>query len=254
MKVVIGIPARMESKRFPGKPLCDILGKSMIEHVYERCSLTELYTFVATCNQEIYDEVRSFGGEVFMTKPDIKRAGLRVAEACKENIDLSDNDIVIIVQGDEPLIHPEMIHESYRQLIHSNVFCTNMIRKATEQDLRDTNEIKVVMDKYNNALYFSRSPIPFLTKFKPNIYKQVCIFAFKYKDLLNFQEFSETPLEKAESIEMLRVLEHGYKIKLIKNPYITKSVDNEKDRKEVEELMKNDKIWKLDDARQSSNS
>ena len=113
MRIVVGIPVRMGSTRFPGKPLCDILGKTMIEHCYKRCALSKYTTdlFVAACDSEIKEEVENFGGKVIMTNPDIERPGLRVASAA-ESLDLDDDDIVVVVQGDEPLVHPDMIAES----------------------------------------------------------------------------------------------------------------------------------------------
>ena len=110
MKIVVGIPSRMGSTRFPGKPLCDILGKPMIEHCYKRCSFSEYKTdvFVAACDTEIEEQVKSFGGKVIMTDPNIQRPGLRVANAA-EKLNLDDEDIVVVVQGDEPLVHPKMI-------------------------------------------------------------------------------------------------------------------------------------------------
>ena len=110
MRIVVGIPVRMGSTRFPGKPLCDILGKTMIEHCYKRCELSKYSTdlFVAACDSEIHDVVENFGGNVIMTNPDIQRPGLRVASAA-ESLDLDDDDIVVVVQGDEPLVHPDMI-------------------------------------------------------------------------------------------------------------------------------------------------
>lgn len=245
MRVVVGIPARMGSSRFPGKPLCDILGKSMIEHIYRRCELSDIYTFVATCDKEIYYKVKEFGGEVFMTDPDIKRPGLRVAQACKQ-LDLDDDDIVIIVQGDEPLVHPDMIQGIINELvIDNNKFCVHNMRKATQEELDDTNEVKAVFDVEKYALYFSRSAIPsnIRTEDIPR-YKQVCIFGFIYKNLKQFLRLEPTPIEIAESIEMMRVLEHGYRLKLIETDKVMKSVDTEEDRKEVELLMKDDELWK----------
>ena len=116
--MVIGIPARMGSTRFPGKPLCDILGRTMIEHCYRRSSLSKITTdlFVATCDEEIQREVKSFGGQVFMTDPNIHRPGLRVAAAA-EKLELDDDDIVVVVQGDEPLVHPDMIDLAVQPLL-----------------------------------------------------------------------------------------------------------------------------------------
>ena len=119
LRIVVGIPARMGSTRFPGKPLCDILGKTMIEHCYKRCSLSEYTTdlFVATCDSEIQGVVESFGGKVIMTNSNIERPGLRVAFAA-ETLNLNDDDIVVVVQGDEPLVHPDMIDLAVQPLLN----------------------------------------------------------------------------------------------------------------------------------------
>lgn len=248
MKIVVGIPARMASSRFHGKPLCDILGMPMIEHVYKRCELSGRYTFVATCDNEIYNRVKEFGGNVIMTNPDISRPGLRIAQACKQ-LDLKEDDIVIVAQGDEPLIHPDMIEEVIQPLIFSwdrdNIFCTHLITDATQEELEDTNEVKAIINNSSDALYFSRAPIPsnIRTDDIPRL-KQVCVFAFRYKDLLEFYKLEPTRLELAESIEMLRIIEHGKLIRLIRTNHKTKSVDTEEDRKIVEEIMKNDGVYK----------
>ena len=141
MKVHIGIPARMGSSRFPGKPLKKILGKSMIEHVYRRSMLAKNIdsVFVATCDTEIMDTVRKFGGNSYMTDKDIIRPGLRVASAC-EQINMNDDDIVVVVQGDEPLLHPEMIDIAVKPLIEDkNIQLLTLIANANETEWKDNN-------------------------------------------------------------------------------------------------------------------
>ncbi len=247
MKIVVGIPARMGSSRFPGKPLCDILGKTMIEHVYQRSKLylKAADVFVATCDKEIKNAVENFGGQALMTPKEISRPGLRVAEAVKQ-LALDDNDIVVVVQGDEPLVHPEMINLAIAPLLNdTSVFCVNLAKEMTAEEWQDPNEIKVVTDLNMNALFMSRSPIPSNTRNRIGTrLKQVCIFPFRKKDLLAFQNMAETPYEMAESIEMLRAIEHGLKVRIVKTDFLTKSVDNENDRQAVEELMKNDDVYK----------
>ena len=246
MKIIVGIPARMGSSRFPGKPLCNILGLTMIEHVYRRCSLSKSVdeVFVATCDREIEKKVEEFNGKSIMTGKNISRPGLRVAEACKK-LNLKNDDIIVVVQGDEPLVHPNMIDVAVKPLINDRtVFCVNLAREATENEWNDPNEIKVVTDLEKNAIFMSRSPIPSNTrgKIKERL-KQVCIMPFKKKNLLKFQNLIPTPLEIVESVEMLRAIEHGYKVRIVKTDFITKSVDTEKDRIDVEELMKKDPIF-----------
>jgi len=162
MKIVIGIPARMGSTRFPGKPLCDICGTSMIEHVYRRCSLSNYATdlFVAACDGEIEQAVCSFGGKVIMTDPEIQRPGLRVAAAA-ESLNLDDEDIVVVVQGDEPLVHPKMIDLAVEPLLEEDdVYVSNLCANPSEDEWSDPGEIKVVCDLEMNATYMSRAPIP----------------------------------------------------------------------------------------------
>lgn len=247
MKIVVGIPARMGSTRFPGKPLCDILGKPMIEHVYKRSALAKGVTdvFIAACDEEIKNAVKNFGGKALMTPKEISRPGLRVAEACKQ-LDLADDDIVVVVQGDEPLVHPEMIERAVAPLLQdTSIFCVNLAKDMTEEEWLDPNEIHVVTDTKMNALYMSRSPLPSNTRNRlgPRI-KQVCIMPFTKKNLLAFQDMSATPLEVAESIEMLRAIEHGFTVRIVKTDFNSKSVDNENDRQQVEKIMAEDEIYK----------
>ena len=248
-KIVIGIPARMGSSRFPGKPLAKILGIPMIEHIYKRCRLSKSIQdiFVACCDTELKDAVKSFGGKTIMTPKEISRPGLRVAEASKA-LDLNDEDIIVVVQGDEPLVHPEMIDLAVAPLINdSNVQLLTLVANANENEWLDSNEVKVVVDENKDILYMSRSPIPSNTRDRigPRL-KQVAIMPFRKKFLLEFQDLKPTPLEIAESIELIRVLENGIKIRT-KNSSVfpTISVDTEEDRIEVEEKMKNDSLYKL---------
>ena len=247
-RVVVGIPARMGSSRFPGKPLCDILGKTMIEHCYRRCSLSEYTTdlFVATCDEEIQSVVEGFGGNVIMTNPDIQRPGLRVAEAA-EMLNLNDNDIVVVVQGDEPLVHPDMIDLAIQPLLNEkDVFVSNLTAELTKEEWRDPGEIKVVCDLKMNAMYMSRAPMPSIDheEVRAKWYKKVCIMPFRWHFMKNFNHTLEpTPLELQESIEMNRAIQHGYKVRMVHSPYLSKSVDTEADRKMVEKIMRTDPIF-----------
>jgi len=250
MKIVIGIPVRMGSTRFPGKPLCDILGKTMIEHCYKRCSLSKYKTdlFVAACDTEIQDVVEGFGGNVIMTNPNIQRPGLRVAEAA-ETLNLDDDDIVVVVQGDEPLVHPDMIDLAIQPLLkEKDVFVSNLTAELNEDEWRDPGEIKVVCDLKMNAMYMSRAPIPSIDheEQRAKWYKQVCIMPFRWHFMKKFNHVLEpTPLELQESIEMNRAIQHGYKVRMVPSPYTSKSVDTDSDSKIVEELMKNDPVYPL---------
>jgi 3-deoxy-manno-octulosonate cytidylyltransferase (CMP-KDO synthetase) len=250
MKIVIGIPARMGSTRFPGKPLCDILGKTMIEHCYKRCALSKYKTdlFIATCDKEIQDAVEGFGGNVIMTNPNIQRPGLRVAEAA-ETLNLDDDDIVVVVQGDEPLVHPDMIDLAIQPLLNEDdVYVSNLTAELNEDEWKDPGEIKVVCDLKMNAMYMSRAPMPSIDHEEQRVkwYKQICIMPFRWHFMQKFNHMLQpTPLELQESIEMNRAIQHGYKVRMVPSPYKSKSVDTNSDSKIVVELMKNDPVYPL---------
>ena len=183
-----------------------------------------------------------------MTEKNVPRPALRVAEGFKQ-LGLDDEDIVVVVQGDEPLVHPDTIDLAIKPLIDESdhIFVSNLCSKIDEKDWKDPAEIKVVTDLNKNALYMSRSPIPSIDhqEIRTAWFKQVCIMPFKWKFMKRFlYEMRETPLEKQESIEMLRILEHGYKVRMVESLYKNKSVDNENDRLEAEKLMIEDEIYK----------
>lgn len=237
------LPARMGSSRFPGKPLAPILGISMIEHVYRRTamcrSLDEVY--VATCDREIQEAVETFGGKAIMTSPLHTRASDRVAEAMTN----LRADVVVMVQGDEPMIHPDMVGESIAPMLQdSSIQCVNLAKRIKDnEEYMDPNTIKVVMDLQGDALYFSREPIPttrVLGFSQIPVYKQVCIIPFRRECLLQYAALEPTPLEKAESVDMMRLLEHGYKVRLVETDYETHAVDTPADLKAVEERMRKD--------------
>jgi len=246
MKIVGIIPARMGSSRFPGKPLAPICGKPMIEHVYKRSAMSktldELY--VATCDSEIYDTVIKFGGKAIMTSDCHERCTDRIAEA----VDNIEADIIVNIQGDEPLILPEMIDQALNPLIEDEtILCSNLMAEiSNDKDFEDPNEVKVVVDLDNFALYFSREAIPSKKKGAENVIglKQVCIIPFRRDFLFKYTKLSPTPLEIIESVDMLRAIEHGYKVKMIKTQYETYSVDNMEDLNKVETLMKTDELFK----------
>lgn len=245
MNIIGIIPARMGSSRFPGKPLANIHGLPMIEHVYKRANMCESLNdlFVATCDKEIFSAVQGFGGKAIMTDNCHERCTDRVAEAAHN----MKADIVVIIQGDEPLIYPEMIDEAITPLIEDeSILCSNLMALInSEEDFVDPNEVKVVVDKQNFALYLSREPIPSVKKGDSNHlgYKQVCIMPFKRDFLFTFTSLEPTPLEKIESVDMLRILEHGYKLKMVETHFNTRSVDNLNDLVEVEKMMVNDKLF-----------
>lgn len=249
MKILALIPARMASSRFPGKPLALINGKAMIEHVYERVKKSNLVslTAIATCDQLIYDHVTSVGGLAVMTDIKHERASDRCGEALlKIEKDQGHKfDIVLMVQGDEPMVEPEMIAESIKPMIADpTIQVLNLMAKLNiDSELEDRNCIKVVCDVNSDALYFSRQPIPTrANKDANNYWKQVCIIPFKRDYLLKYIEMKPTPLEIAESVDMMRVLENGDKVRMAVTEFQTQSVDTESDLKRVELLMKKNQI------------
>ena len=253
MNVVAIIPARMESSRFFGKPLKEICGMPMIGHVYKRTKMCDLLSevYVATCNQEIIDYIELIGGKAIMTGDFHERASDRVAEALQiiESKTKKNIDIIVMVQGDEPMIDPNMIVDGVEPLLKKPEFgVTNLMCSIkTKEEWKDPNEVKVVVDNKNFALYFSREAIPSSKKYDKNItaYKQVCIISFKRNDLINYCSIKPSPLEIIESVDMNRLLENNQKIKMILTDKLTYAVDTPQDLNFVNDLLKDDKLAKL---------
>lgn len=244
MSILALIPARMGSSRFPGKPMAEILGKPMIGHVFERVSQSPLVTLtaVATCDQEIHDYITSMGGVAVMTSDQHERASDRCAEALVklEEANNTRYDIVVMVQGDEPMTHPDMIGEAVQPLMDNpEIQVVNLLGKIKDtQEFEDRNCIKVVCDLNSNAMYFSREPIP--TRCKVDeipMGKQVCIIPFRRDFLLEYTRMAPTPLEVAESVDMMRILEHGLKVHMAPTRHNTQAVDTLEDLRRVERLM-----------------
>jgi len=215
MKVLGVIPARYASTRLPGKPLADICGKTLVRRVYERASLSPILDrlVVATDDERILQEVRSFGGNCVLTSPDHPNGTCRAAEAAEKE----DADVVINIQGDEPLLDPVMIDETAQVLAEDGTVPSSTLCVPLKDDgtIRDPNTVKVVLDLRGYALYFSRSPIPFVrVKTGCSVYRHIGIYGFR-KDFLNtYVGLPATPLSSAESLEQLRILEHGYAMKV----------------------------------------
>lgn len=245
MRVDAVIPVRMGSTRYPGKPLVDIEGFSMVEHVYRRTKMSEVVdgTYVATPDEEIKEEAESFGAEVIMTGQH-SRATDRVAEATES----LDGDIVIVMQGDEPLVYPEMIDAAVRPMLQDDsIDCVNLGKAIeSEEAFRDPNNVKVVVDNNWNALYFSREPVPNLhdTDFdETDVYKQVCVIPFRREALFEFTSLDETPLERAESIDMLRLLENDRNVRIVETERDIYAVDTPEDHEKVNEMMAMDELY-----------
>ena len=245
MNILALIPARMGSSRFPGKPMAEILGMPMIGHVYNNVSKANALTMtaVATCDEVIYEYIESIGGNAVMTKNTYERASDRCAEALTK-IEKSTGivfDIVVMVQGDEPMTHPDMIDEAIKPMLaDSSIMVTNLLGRIDSlEEFHDRNCIKVVCDLQSNAIYFSREPIPTQGK-SPNITmsKQVCIIPFRRDYLMKYTSLAPTPLEISESVDMMRILEHGDQIKMVPTKHQSYAVDVPDDLIRVEKLMR----------------
>jgi len=236
-RVVVVIPARYGSTRFEGKPLADIGGKPMIQHVYERSLQAGLVdeVIVATDDPRILKAVQAFGGGAIMTSERHRCGTDRIAEVAEK----IDADIIVNVQGDEPLISPGAIDQAIRPLTEDNdlKMCTLMKKITDVKEFPDPNVVKVVTDKRGYALYFSRSQIPYPRNpayFKG--YKHLGVYVYRKEFLLEFARMDQTPLEKTESLEQLRALENNVRIKVIETPYNSISVDTPADLEKIRKL------------------
>jgi 3-deoxy-manno-octulosonate cytidylyltransferase (CMP-KDO synthetase) len=240
LRVVALIPARFASTRFPGKPLALIDGHPMIEHVYRRAAASTLVSqvIVATDDLRIAVAVQRFGGEVRMTRPEHRSGTDRLAEVAAT----LDCDIVVNVQGDEPLIDPQSIDEAVQPFVHdASLQITTLYRRiSTPQELADSNLVKVVVDRGGFALYFSRAPIPHLRDPRggwPPMFGHVGLYAYRRNALLVLASLDPTPLEQAESLEQLRALEHGIRIRAVETRYDSLGVDTPEDLEHVRRLI-----------------
>jgi len=252
MNIIAIIPARMASTRFPGKPLAKILGIPMIGHVYLRSSLSRLLNdvYIATCDNEIMDYARSINAKAVMTRDSHQRASDRAAEAVSK-IERKANrkvDIAVMIQGDEPMLFPQMIDLALGPMLKDGkINVVNLMAAIKDRaDFEDPNTIKVTVDQDNFALYFSREPIPSRKKYKKEVpmLKQVCVIPFRRDFLTKFSRLKATPLEIVESIDMLRILESGGKVKMVNSAYETFSVDTIDDLRRVAQLLKRDRLFK----------
>lgn len=250
MKITAVIPARYSSTRFDGKALADIKGKPMVQHVYERTSRAALVSevIVATDDDRIAAAVRSFGGRAEMTSRDHGTGTDRLAEVAVR----LESDIIVNVQGDEPLIEPDMIDAAIEPLIadSSVVMGTLKSRIKNIHDFISPNVVKVVTDHQGFALYFSRSPLPnFRDKWndlkdeafvsgKLLCYKHVGLYVYRRPFLLEFAALPQSFLEKSEMLEQLRALENGYRIKVVETPFDSVGVDTPADLEKVLEKLK----------------
>jgi 3-deoxy-manno-octulosonate cytidylyltransferase (CMP-KDO synthetase) len=236
LKTVAVIPARYESTRLPGKPLADIAGRPMIEHVYHRVAEASGVdaVVVATDDERISKAVEHFGGIVRMTDPSHQTGTDRIAEIAAQLV----CDIILNVQGDLPLIEPGMIEEVLSPLAEDPTLDMSTLRKAISDasDYTNPNVVKVVVDRFGDALYFSRSPIPFV-RGSATSYKHIGLYAYRCSLLQALTALPQTPLEIAESLEQLRALEHGFRIHTIETRFESVEVDTPEDLERARRLI-----------------
>ncbi|MDR1856661.1 MAG: 3-deoxy-manno-octulosonate cytidylyltransferase [Desulfovibrio sp.] len=250
MHIIAIIPARMGSSRFPGKPLALIQKVPMVGHVAFRTAKSKILdeTYVATCDEIIANYCKDAGIACVMTGDHHVRCSTRTAEALLSIEALTGRraDIVVMVQGDEPMVLPEMIDAAVTPLIEDPL--VNVVNLMADidslEEFEDPNEVKVVTDRNGDAIYFSREPIPSRRKGadKVPMRKQVCIIPFRRDYLLRFNEMAESPLEIYESVDMLRILEHGGKVRMVPTSCRTWSVDTPEDLARVARLMEGDPL------------
>ena len=246
MGVTVVIPARYASTRFPGKPLADLCGKPMIQWVYERSSGCDLVdrVVVATDDRRIADAVSGFGGESVMTRADHPTGTDRLAEVARQ----LEDDLVVNVQGDEPLIDPAMIEAAVAPLLADPSIPMGTLKTplASLEEYLNPNVVKVVTDLQGFALYFSRAPIPFPRDFVADIdarweelatAKHIGLYVYRRDFLLEYPGLPVTPLEKQESLEQLRALEHGFRIRVAQTQLAGQGVDTPEDLERVRTVL-----------------
>lgn len=242
MNAIGVIPARMAASRFPGKPLALICGRPMIEHVYRRstqsASLGRVY--IATPDSEIAAAAKAFGAPVIMTSPDHARATDRVAEAVRD----LPCDVVVNIQGDEPLIDPGALDLLCGAMeADPTRTCANLVNTfERDEDFQNPNQVKVVCARSGDVMLMSRSPIPYGPQGPGPRLRQLGVIAFRRGFLLAFAALPPTPLERAESIDMLRAVEHGFMVQAVVSPFESFGVDTVEDLLAAEARMSNDSL------------
>lgn len=238
-KILGVIPARYTSSRFPGKPLARIGSKTMLEHVFQRAAQARYLTSVtiATDDERIADAARAFGAPVRMTRADHLTGTDRVAEVASAD----SAELIVNVQGDEPLIDPAAIDAAILPLLHDDGILMGTLKKRIEdpREIGDPNVVKVVADRAGNAIYFSRCPIPYARKdFSLSVthYKHVGLYVYRRDFLLGYAGLPVGPLELAERLEQLRALENGYSIHVVETDYESLGVDTPADLERVSKL------------------
>ena len=244
MKSICVIPARYSSTRLPGKPLKDICGVPMICRVWQRASRAKSVAdvIVATDDERIFQAVENYSGRAIMTRADHKTGTDRLAEVAEK---FPDADVIVNVQGDEPLIEPSLIDELVAEFARdAELQMATVATELTDADeMKNPKNVKVVLDRYNDALYFSRSLIPYPRNAgNSKIFKHIGIYAYRRQFLIDYAKMEPTPLEKTESLEQLRALENGFKIRVIKSSCRFVGVDTAEDLQLVNEIYRREKI------------
>jgi 3-deoxy-manno-octulosonate cytidylyltransferase (CMP-KDO synthetase) len=234
----------MSSSRFPGKPVLDLMGITMMEHVWRRTKLSDVdEVYFALCDKETETVCKKIGAKYVITKKTHQMCMDRVAEASKK----IETDIVVTVQGDEPLITPSMINLTIKNIFKKNIFCTTLAQKIVSQkEINNPNRVKLVMNKNNEAMYISRSRIPANIKYNKRVdyYKMVCVYTMKMNNLNKFQKFGISKNEEIESIDMLRVLDNCETLGINVINGIVENIDTREDIKPVLKLLKKDSLTK----------
>jgi len=250
LKIIGIIPSRYASQRLPAKSLADIHGKPMVQHVYERASQSRLLTdvIVATDDERIESVVKGFGGHVVMTPTDIRSGSDRIAHVARS----LESELIVNVQGDEPLIEPKVIDQTIQVLLDdADAVVSTAVKKIISLDeLLTPSVVKVVIDRKHFALYFTRSLVPFVrdsaevTDWLKHaaFYKHLGIYVYRSSFLQQYASLAPTPLEQAEKLEQLRILEHGYRIKVTLTEYDSIPVDTQEDLERVRRQIKNQKV------------
>lgn len=237
MRVVGVIPARYGSSRFPGKPLALIHNKPMIQHVYERVSQSRLIdaVVVATDHEKIRDAVLAFGGQVVMTRTDHETGSDRMAEVTTK----IEGDIYVNIQGDEPLMSPELIDSIIEVAKNApGAVVTAKTEIKDIEDIHNPNVVKVISGKNDYAIYFSRSCVPYNRANKDHIYyKHLGIYSYPKNIINEFVKLPQSPLEEVEMLEQLRLIENGYPIKVLETDYDAVGVDTPEDIQKVEQKL-----------------
>lgn len=245
VKVLGIIPARFASSRLPGKPLIPILGKSLLQRTYENAQLAPILDriIVATDDQKIADHVTEFGGEAVMTSVNCQTGTDRLAEVLQKHPAFLQTSAIVNIQGDEPCIDPQAIEMAVRLLLEdpSASMATVVTPLKTKEEAKNPSVVKCVMDQRDNALYFSRSLIPSNKQheFNPShsYYRHLGLYVYRPQFLLHYQTLDPTPLQLEEDLEQLKVLEHGFRIKVAVTDHASMGVDTPEDLKQIEQWL-----------------